>query len=159
MPYHDIVIKIKNIIFVAKTGNYDIFVAKICDYKLIDSFRGSAGIIYSPTSCHAVVVYFALLKFIHLNFTPIVRFWIKCSPLPVPPVPKTPQQGRSYSCPFVNAIFFHIIFFYLKCFLYVQFFISLDTFTIWCIFLDSPLFWMQEIYVWINPVQLCAILV
>ena len=30
-------------IFVAKTRNYDIFVAKIYDYVLIDSFRGSAG--------------------------------------------------------------------------------------------------------------------
>ena len=30
--------KTKNLIFVAKTRNYDIFVAKIYDYALIDSF-------------------------------------------------------------------------------------------------------------------------
>ena len=40
----------KTPIFVAKTRNYDIFVAKIYDYALIDSFWGSAGFIDSPTS-------------------------------------------------------------------------------------------------------------
>ena len=54
MLYHDIsghfVIEIKNIIFVAKMRNYDIFVAKIYDYTHIDSFWGSAGLIDSPTS-------------------------------------------------------------------------------------------------------------
>ena len=42
--------KIKNIIFVAKTRSYDIFFAEIYDYVLIDSFRGSAGFLDSPTS-------------------------------------------------------------------------------------------------------------
>ena len=37
-------------IFVAKTRIYDIFVAKIYDYALIDSFWGSAGFLDSPTS-------------------------------------------------------------------------------------------------------------
>ena len=42
--------KIKNIIFVAKTRTYGIFVGKIYDYALIDSFSGSAGFLESPTS-------------------------------------------------------------------------------------------------------------
>ena len=33
-----------------KTGSYGFFVAKIYDYVLIDSFRGSAGFLASPTS-------------------------------------------------------------------------------------------------------------
>ena len=37
-------------IFVAKTRNYDIFVAKIYDYALIDSFWGFPRILDSPTS-------------------------------------------------------------------------------------------------------------
>ena len=37
-------------IFVAKTRNYDIFVAKIYDYALIDSFWGFPRFIDSPTS-------------------------------------------------------------------------------------------------------------
>ena len=36
--------------FVAKTRNYDIFVAKIYDYLLIDSYWGFPGLIDSPTS-------------------------------------------------------------------------------------------------------------
>ena len=56
MIYH-FVIKIKNIIFVAKTSNYVIFVVKIYDSALIDSFRGSAGIIDSPTSYATVQWY------------------------------------------------------------------------------------------------------
>ena len=39
-----------NKIFVAKTRNYDIFVAKIYDYALIDSFWGFPRFINSPTS-------------------------------------------------------------------------------------------------------------
>ena len=54
MTNHDIswhfVIKFKNIIFVAKTPSYGIFVVKIYDYTLIDSFWGSAGFLDSPTS-------------------------------------------------------------------------------------------------------------
>ena len=37
-------------IFVAKTRNYDTFVAKIYDYALIDSFWGFPMFIDSPTS-------------------------------------------------------------------------------------------------------------
>ena len=37
-------------IFVAKTRNYDIFVAKIYDYVLINSFWGYPRFIDSPTS-------------------------------------------------------------------------------------------------------------
>ena len=40
----------KNLILVAKTRNYDIFVAKIYDYALIDSFWGFPGFIDSLTS-------------------------------------------------------------------------------------------------------------
>ena len=40
----------KNLLFVAKTRNYDIFVAKIYDYALINSFGGFPGIIDSITS-------------------------------------------------------------------------------------------------------------
>ena len=43
-------VKVKNIIFFAKTRNYDIFVAKIYDYALIDSFWGFPRFIDSPTS-------------------------------------------------------------------------------------------------------------
>ena len=42
--------KNKNIIIVAQTRNYGIFVAKIYDYTLIDSFGGFPGIIDSITS-------------------------------------------------------------------------------------------------------------
>ena len=57
MIYHDIswhfVIKIKDIIFVAKTRNCDNFVAKICDYGLINSFWGSAeeDMLAPPEKC------------------------------------------------------------------------------------------------------------
>ena len=47
--------KIKNIIVVAKTLSYGIFVAKIYDYALIDSFWGSAGFLDSPTSYATLV--------------------------------------------------------------------------------------------------------
>ena len=40
----------KNLIFVAKTRNYNIFVAQIYDSALIDNFWGFAGLIDSPTS-------------------------------------------------------------------------------------------------------------
>ena len=40
----------KTPIFVAKTRNYDIFVVKIYDYALIDSFGGFPGFIDSLTS-------------------------------------------------------------------------------------------------------------
>ena len=40
----------KNLIYVAKTRNYGIFVAKIYDYALIDSFWGFPGFIDSPAS-------------------------------------------------------------------------------------------------------------
>ena len=40
----------KTPIFFAKTRNYDIFVAKIYDYAIIDSFWGFPGFIDSPTS-------------------------------------------------------------------------------------------------------------
>ena len=54
MTIHDVswhfFIKIKNLIFVAKTHSYGIFVAKIYDYTLIDTFWGSAGFLDSPTS-------------------------------------------------------------------------------------------------------------
>ena len=52
--YHDIsgnfVIKNKKHHFIAKARNYGIFVVKIYDYALLDSFWGSAGFIDSPTS-------------------------------------------------------------------------------------------------------------
>ena len=61
MIYNDIswnfAIKIKNIIFVAKTRNYGIFVVKIYDYALIDSFWGSVGFIDNAASCAALVHY------------------------------------------------------------------------------------------------------
>ena len=54
MKCHDktwhFVIKIKKTFFVAKTHNYDKFVAKIYAYVLIESFSGSPGLIDSPTS-------------------------------------------------------------------------------------------------------------
>ena len=42
-------------IFVPKTRNYNIFVAKIYDYALIDSFRGFRRFIDSPTSYATLV--------------------------------------------------------------------------------------------------------
>ena len=45
----------KNLLFVAKTRNYDIFVAKIYDYVLINSFGGFPGIIDSLTSYASLV--------------------------------------------------------------------------------------------------------
>ena len=45
----------KTPIFVAKTRNYDIFVAKIYDYALIDSFWGFPRFIDSPTSYATLV--------------------------------------------------------------------------------------------------------
>ena len=45
----------KTPIFVAKTRNYDIFVAKIYDYALIDSFGGFPGFIDSLTSYATLV--------------------------------------------------------------------------------------------------------
>ena len=51
MTYHNILSwKWKISFFVAKTGSYDIFVAKIYDYMLIKSFWGSAGFLDSLTS-------------------------------------------------------------------------------------------------------------
>ena len=46
----------KTPIFVAKTRNYDIFVAKIYDYALIDSFWGFRRFIDSPTSYATLAV-------------------------------------------------------------------------------------------------------
>ena len=46
--------------FVAKTHNYDIFVAKIYDYALIDSFSGSPGLIDSPTSYATLIHMFGM---------------------------------------------------------------------------------------------------
>ena len=40
----------QKIIFVAKTGNYGVFVSKIYDYVLINSFWGSAGFLDSAAS-------------------------------------------------------------------------------------------------------------
>ena len=40
----------KNLIYVAKTRNYDMFVAKIYDYAHIDSIWGFPGFIDSPAS-------------------------------------------------------------------------------------------------------------
>ena len=45
----------KTPIFVAKTRNYDIFVTKIYDYALIDSFWGFPRFIDSPTSYATLV--------------------------------------------------------------------------------------------------------
>ena len=57
--YNDIswhfVIKIKKHDFFAKAHNNDIFVAKIYDYVLFDSFWRSAGLIDSPTSYAALI--------------------------------------------------------------------------------------------------------
>ena len=44
----------KNVVFVAKTCKYGIFVAKIYKYALIDSFQGSAGSLDSAASCAAL---------------------------------------------------------------------------------------------------------
>ena len=71
MKYHDkswhFVIKIKNIILLQKHAmtaflsqkarNYGIFVTKIYDYALFDSFWGSAGFIDSPTSYATLLLY------------------------------------------------------------------------------------------------------
>ena len=54
----------KTPIFVAKPRNYDIFVAKIYDYALVDSFRGFPRFIDSPTS-------YATLMFIVTTFPDI----------------------------------------------------------------------------------------
>ena len=40
--------------------NYDIFVAKIYDYALIDSFSGSPGLIDSPTSYATLIHMFGM---------------------------------------------------------------------------------------------------
>ena len=50
-----------------KTRNYDIFVVKIYDYALIDSFSGSAGLIDSPTSYATL----GWSKFVQVLFEPI----------------------------------------------------------------------------------------
>ena len=45
----------KNVIFVAKTCKYGIFVAKIYKYALIDRFQGSAGFLDSAASLAALL--------------------------------------------------------------------------------------------------------
>ena len=54
----------KKPIFVAKTRNYDIFVAKIYDYLLIDSFWGFPGFIDSPASYATLVLSVAHFYFL-----------------------------------------------------------------------------------------------
>ena len=58
----------KNLIYVAKTRNYDIFVAKIYDYALIDSFWGFPWFIDSPTS-------YATLSETKSNLTSLQTRW------------------------------------------------------------------------------------
>ena len=48
--------KNQNIIFLTNIRNYDIFVAKIYDYALINSFLGFPRLIDSPTSYATLIM-------------------------------------------------------------------------------------------------------
>ena len=61
----------KTPIFVAKMRNYDIFVTKIYDYALIDSFLGFPGLIDSPTSYATLDINKSIYLWVSAEITPV----------------------------------------------------------------------------------------